>query len=440
MKRPNVSFRLAGLWMFFLVGLGATPGVAQEKATAGSRVFQQVLRYVQQHYVDSIPLDQLYQMSILGLLDRLGDPYTTFVGAPAFKQLSNTVGGKYVGVGIEIELRSESIYVASVLDGGPAWQAGLACNDVIVSVDSGSVRGKRLQQVTSALLGRPGATVSIGVVRPGVREPMTFRILRRRLRPSPLEGPVILTSNISYVRIRSMTDSAATDLAGALTETVARGGRALVLDLRDNPGGFSEESRAIAELFLDSGLVVVEKRRRGSAMEVLRTSATPRWPDLPMVVLVNERTASAAEVLAAALQEHRRAVLLGARTFGKGVSYAILPLATEEALIVTTARWFTPNGFSVDRRHGGEAETDTGLSGRTRPAERLHTSGHGIQPDIIQDTGSEEQGNSEFLGCFPDDMSRLKHQAPTDVQMQRALRLLRSASTTEDLLALAGRS
>ncbi|UCG87010.1 MAG: S41 family peptidase [Gemmatimonadota bacterium] len=377
------------------------------------RLFQEILGLVARYYVDTVGVGDLYDMAIEGMLDRLNDPYTAFLRPEVYEELNLSTTGDYGGVGIRIESRDQWITIVSPLADTPGDRAGLQAGDQIIEINGMSTKGWTTQQAADVMRGKPGTEVELAVARAGFEEPLQFTITRAQIHVNYVEGQDIVAPGIGYLQLNSVSREAPQELKAAIDSLRSVGARSLILDLRLNPGGILEEGVAIADLFLDSAEVVVEmKGRARGASRTFAAQTGESWSEMPMVVLVGPRTASAAEIVSGALQDHDRALVLGTRTFGKGVAYVVLPLSETEALSVTTSRWYTPSGRSIDRpvhrfaspavaRATGTMDSATADSAQYRSdSGRLLGDGGGIKPDIeLPDTLSQrEQAFARALG------------------------------------------
>jgi carboxyl-terminal processing protease len=283
------------------------------------------------------------------MLERL-DPYTAFLRREGYEELSLSTTGNYGGVGVRIESRDGWITVVGPLPDTPGDRAGIVAGDLIVEIEGRSTKDWQTQQAADLMRGPPGTDVKLKIARAGIPEPLDFVITRAQIHVNYVEGKINVAPGIGYLSLTSVSQTAAQELDQAIEELRSQGARSLILDLRNNPGGIVQQGVALADLFLGPGEVVVDMRGRAPGeSHTLGTARSARYPDLPLVVLINHATASSAEILAGALQDHDRALLLGTRSFGKGVAYRVFPLSETEAVTVTTSRWFTPSGRSIDR-------------------------------------------------------------------------------------------
>ncbi len=364
-----------------------------------ARLFEDILAYIAEYYVDSVSVTDLYDMAIEGMLDKLNDPYTNYLRREVYEDLTLNTTGNYGGVGIRIDSRDNWITIVTALPDTPGERAGLEPGDQIVAIDSASTEGWTTQQAADVMRGKPGTTVELTVARAGVADVLRFEIVRARIHVNSIEGPKLLSPEVGYVRMANVSESSASELEAAVNQLRAEGARSLIMDLRNNPGGILEQGVAIADLFLDRGNVVVEmKGQAPRASSTFRAQRRQTWPDMPVVVLVNAYTASAAEIISGALQDHDRALVLGTPTFGKGVAYIVFRLSETEAVSVTTSRWFTPVGRSINRprlQEGQPVRASLLRAGATDSAQvpdsarayysragRSLKGGGGIRPDI----------------------------------------------------------
>ncbi len=341
-------------------GAGGLGGAVQLE-TSKARTLDRMITYIADHYVDSISRSDVYQLAIEGLIARIDDPYTAYVEKSSYHALTTLASGSYSGIGAGVESHNGLIQIVTPTPGGPAARVGLQGGDRIVEIDGQSTWNWSATRAASALRGNPGTVVRIKALQKATTEPVSISLKRGYVEVSSITQWTMLDSTMGYVRLRVVSQNAARDLMRRIDVLRDRGMRALILDLRDNPGGISSQARRIAELFLDSGLVIVEQRFRQPVRPHLEISERrQRWPDMPIVVLIDQGTASAAEAIVGALQDHDRAVLIGQRTFGKGVTYGLYPLPDGAAMRITTSRWYTPTGRSVGRVSGAQLSRNGG--------------------------------------------------------------------------------
>jgi carboxyl-terminal processing protease len=320
---------------------------------AGERVFERLVELVEHNYIDSVAPDTLLRSAVEGMFRGLGDPHSSYLPPRRLDRLAESTTGNYVGIGVEIDMRDAGIAVVAPLPGSPAEAAGITTGDLITHVNGTPTSGWTIEEARGAIRGVPGTTVAIGVTRPGVAAPIPFELTRREVHRQAIRRAVLLAERIGYVDVDVFSGATAAELTAAVDGLRARGARSLVLDLRSNPGGLLEQGVAATDLFLDPGLRIVEMRGRiEQANQVFRDTRSQPWSSMPVVVLVNEGSASASEILAGALQDHDRAVIVGQPTFGKGSAQSLVRLPDGGAVRVTTAIWYTPSGRSINRATG----------------------------------------------------------------------------------------
>ena len=402
-----ISF-LSGGWLLQR-GVAAGGNVYQQ-----ARLFDDVLSHVHSYYVDSIGETDLYDKATNGMLEQLKDPYSVLLTGDDYKALTEQTSGNYAGLGIQIDVRDGWITVVAPLPETPAERAGIQTGDQIIEVDGKSTEGWKNDQAVKALRGEAGSKVALEIRRAGFTDPIPYDLTRATIHIRSVPPGTVFDGGVGYISLNPVAETSAQELRDEITAMRAKGMKSMVLDLRLNPGGLLDQGVKVAELFLDKGQEVVSTRgrARGSSREFYDDVRQP-WPDLPIVVLVNEGTASAAEIIAGALQDHDRAVVVGAPTFGKGLVQTLFPLGDGVALKLTTARWYTPSGRTIQRIAKNEedqleqaeaagaspAASDSAI--RARPifhtdAGRTVRGGGGIVPDIVVRPDTLTTGERDF--------------------------------------------
>ena len=326
-------------------------GVSQEKNVYFQvRLFEEVMDHVLSSYVDPVDREDLYQSAIQGVLQELGDPNTSFMPASTVDDFRIRMEGEYGGVGLEVIPRDGWVTVVTPLPGTPGTRAGIRAGDQIVEVEGQSTEGRSSDDVVGSLRGRPGTAVSVKVRRPGVEVSIPFTITRATIQISSVPFAIELEEGVGYVPLQSVTETSFMEVKRAVDSLRAEGIEELILDLRGNTGGALDQGIAITDFFLDPGQAVVETRGRApNQNETFTASSEQPYSGLRLVALVDERSASASEIIAGALQDHDRAVVVGAPTFGKGSVQTLFTLTGGNILRLTTARWFTPLGRSIHK-------------------------------------------------------------------------------------------
>ncbi len=382
------SLLLVAFLSFFLGGWLLGRGVAND-AQRGARLFDDVMARISDAYVDSLPPAELYDRAAQGLVRSLDDPYTALLRGSDWNELREGTTGNFSGIGIQIDVRDGWITVVAPLPETPAERAGFVTGDRVVEVDGESTQGWSSDQALHHLRGAAGTKVKVGVRHPGQETTVTYELTRAEIHVRSVTPGVILDGGVGYVALNPVADSSAYELQAEVARMVGAGAKSLVLDLRNNPGGLLTEGIAISDLFLDQGQVVLSTRGRArGTTQSYADQAAQQWPNLPLVVLVNEGTASAAEIVAGALQDHDRAVLVGDSTYGKGLVQTVYDLGDSTALKITTSRWYTPSGRLIQKQHAIDSVlSDTARVARdtivhhTDAGRRVQGNG-GIVPDV----------------------------------------------------------
>lgn len=394
--------------------------VEQGSGFRDAGIFDEVVQYVSTRYVDEHPRDELYHMAVEGMLRELGDPHTTFMSAEDYNELRITTTGDYGGLGIEIGERDGWITVVSVLPGTPAETAGMHAGDRIVLVEGKTTEGWTSDDAVKVLRGPRGKPVDIGVARIGVDEPIPFTVIRDEIHVMSVPFAYMLDEQVGYIHLRVFSETASREIQEAIQKERAEGMNRLVLDLRGNPGGLLDQGAAVSDLFLDRDDAIVETRSRvRSENMTFRAERPEQYSGLTLVVLVDEYSASAAEIVAGALQDNDRALVIGAPSFGKGSVQTLLPLSGGNFLKMTTGRWYTPSGRSIqkERKRAGDPTalleeqtiSQDGQPVTTIPADtmrreefrtangRVVYGGGGIVPDIIVAPDTLTDPQKEFF-------------------------------------------
>ena len=366
------------------------------------RVLQEVMDRVESSFVDEVDGQSIYDSAIDGIIRQLDDPNTSFIEASEYENLRIRTEGEYGGVGLEVTDGPEYVTVVSAISGGPSERAGIRAGDRFFEIDGASADTMLTEQAVATLRGRPGTSVMVKMLRPGLEAPIEFTIEREVIRLMAVPFSMMLDGGVAYVPLSAVQETSSAEITAALDSLQAEGMRGLILDLRRNPGGLLDEGIAVSDLFLEPGQGIVETRGRAAGQNGTYDASRPdRYPGLPIVVLVDGGSASAAEIIAGALQDHDRAVVVGETTYGKGSVQSLFPLSSGDVLRLTTAKWYTPLGRSIhlDRSHpvaepaempllalSGQAVERSSLEGRpeyTTASGRLVYGGGGIPPDLF---------------------------------------------------------
>jgi len=356
------------------------------------RDFTKVLDVVQNNYADPVDVDKaVYQGAIPGML-RMLDPHSNFFDAKQFALLREDQRGKYYGVGMIVAPRENHTVVMAPYVGAPAYLAGLRPGDVIIKVDEKSTEGLTTTEVADMLKGPKNTVVKITVTREGYPEPLVFTVTRDEIPRHSVDIAFMLKPGIGYIRLSGFNETTDSEIANALRELNAPSLDGLILDMRGNPGGLLNEAVAVGDMLLDKNQVIVSHHGRSSPERSYRAVRGNQGMTVPLVILVNNNSASATEIVSGAVQDHDRGLIVGETTFGKGLVQTVTPLSENTGLALTTARYYTPSGRLIQRdyksvslyeyhyeRKVPEHPTEVRLTDSGRQV----TGGGGITPDII---------------------------------------------------------
>ena len=316
---------------------------------ANARLFEQVLTLVSRQYVDTLQNSELLARAARGLVKELQDPYTELFSPKESEEFGRSTGGRYGGTGMLLEEEEDKIVtVQRVFPNTPADDAGVLDGDRIMAIGDTSANGWGLSKVSDRLRGTPGSKVVVTFSRLGVPSPIRLTFTRREVHVPAVPFSTAF-NGIGYIPLQTFNENATEEVHAAVQSLVAGGAKGLVLDLRDNGGGIVEQALAISTLFLNEGQDIVSVRGRGIPDEVSRASGPRAATGVPLVVLTNGGSASASEIVAGALQDHDRALVLGTTTYGKGLVQSLYSLDGGYSLKLTTGKWFTPSGRSINR-------------------------------------------------------------------------------------------
>jgi carboxyl-terminal processing protease len=431
-----VPIRHSGWWKAVLVGatlvlLVVTGGVqhgttAIEDTYDKLKVFTEILSLVQSNYVDEVKSRELIYGAVKGMLDTL-DPHTAFMTPEAFKEMQVETSGSFGGLGIEITVKDRMLTVVAPIDGTPADRAGIQPGDRIVKIEGQFTKDLTLMDAVRKLRGPKGSKVTIGILREGILEPFEVTLVRETIEVRSVRSKD-LGDGIFYVRLSSFQERTAKDLDKALEQAQKAVATALILDLRNDPGGLLNQAVAVSDIFLDKDQLIVYTQGRLKNQDLRFTAEhSTGYPKWPMVVLVNGGSASASEIVAGALQDWKRAVILGTKTFGKGSVQTVIPLSDGSGLRLTTAKYFTPRGRSI---HGIGITPDIVVEPlkpevmaqrqREEDARRLAAGERPLEQRI-----GDQEGESVEIG------KREVADIQRDVQLQRAVEILKATRILE---------
>ena len=402
-----------------LIGALCVPVVAggfiiqSRSQRGGGLLLEQVMSLVGERYVDTIPTSDVFEKAARGLVKELNDPYSELFTPKDVKQFESKTGGRYGGLGMLIaeDPQTHLITVETVYPNTPAEAGGVREGDKIVKVGPLSTQGWTINNVSDSLTGEPGTKVNVTFARPGVPSPINASFTRALIHIPAVPYTLSLGNKIGYIPLQQFNENAFDNVSAAVKKLQAEGVRGIILDMRGDPGGILKQSEQVANLFLKQGQQILAVRGREGAPEVDVAESAPLAPTIPLIVMTDEHTASASEIVAGALQDHDRALVVGQTSYGKGLVQGVYTLDGGYALKLTTGKWFTPSGRTIQRPrkfvNGQFVETpvdtnETNATKKARPAfksdaGRVVYGGGGITPDVIvQDdtlTTPEQQFN-----------------------------------------------
>lgn len=389
-------------------------------------LFAEVLRQIERNYVETQDPKGLIYGAIKGMVQGL-DPHSSFMTKEEHQDLLMETKGSFSGVGIEITIRDNTIVVVSPIEGSPAYEAGLEAGDRIIKIDDKATVDMTLMDAVRHIRGEKGTKVRLTIMREGQEKPLEFSLVRDVI-PLKSVRTYRLTPSVGYVRVSNFQAKTTEDLVSAM-DALEKGGKVegLILDLRNNPGGLLSQAIEVSDLFLDAGIIVSTKGRDSSQNMEVTAQKDERERKYPLVVLVNGGSASAAEIVAGALQDNKRALVLGTRTFGKGSVQTILPLSDGSGLRLTTARYYTPSGKSI-QVSGIVPDVEVKLTPSVEEDEK-DKARRVIREKDLKGHMTNEKGKGPESGSEgePKDMDRrVKVLLEKDNQVRQALQLLQT--------------
>ncbi len=311
------------------------------------RTFTRVYDQIRNGYVEEISDSQLLEYAIRGMIAEL-DPHSAYLDKDAFADLQASTSGEFGGVGLEVSLDEGFVKVVTPIDDSPSQKAGILPNDVVIKIDDQPLKGMDLNKAVNLMRGPKGSKIKLTVLRDGVDQPLDFDLVRDLIKVQSVRTRV-LDDDYFYIRVSQFQLNTGTDMLQKLRLQLEKNPntKGVILDLRNNPGGVLQASVEVADAFLDGGLVVYTQGRMENANVTYNADAGDLSNGLPLVVLINDGSASASEIVAGALQDHKRAVIMGTRSFGKGSVQTVIPIGSDRAIKLTTALYYTPSGRSI---------------------------------------------------------------------------------------------
>lgn len=433
-KRAGVLKIVSVFFVVFLIGVLVGSGRSQKLSALPNsmyedlKVFTDVIGYIQKDYVEETKSKDLIYGAIKGMLETL-DPHSAFMPPNMYKEMQEETKGRFEGLGIEITIKDGILTVVSPIEDTPAFKAGILAGDQIIKIDGDSTKNFTLMDSVKRLRGPRGSKVTITIMREGFTKPKEFTLVRDVI-PVRSVRHELLEKNYGYIRIsqfQEKTDGEFEKAMKALEEESKGTLRGLILDLRNNPGGLLDQAVKISDRFIDSGLIVSVEGRKEDQRIKFYAHPDGQLSRYPLVVLVNGGSASGAEIVAGAIQDHGRGILLGTHTFGKGSVQTIIPLKDGSGLRLTTARYYTPNGRSIQAK----GIVPDFIVNPSRPEEEKET----VVPKLPSEKDLERHLMDSEKG-MPKEKEKprkeeakkevVKEKKPVDNQLERALELLKS--------------
>jgi carboxyl-terminal processing protease len=385
------------------------------------KTFTEVLSMVNKYYVEEVKTKDLIYSAIKGMLGSL-DPHSSFMPPEAYKEMQVETKGEFGGLGIQIGMKDKTLTVIAPIEDTPAFRAGIKAGDQIVKINKESTQDMTLQDAVSKMRGAPKTSVTIGILREGWEEPKDFTIVREIIKIKSVKSK-ILEDKIGYIKLSQFQEMTSSDLASAVTKMKDEKVNSLVLDLRNNPGGLLNSAIDVTSQFLPKGkLVVYTKTRAGEKSEFFTDGES--YFSKPMIVLVNQGSASASEIVAGALKDWNRAVVLGTQTFGKGSVQTVIPLSDGAGLRLTTAKYYTPRGTSIQ---------NTGITPDI--VMKLEAKKGAKEHPVLREKDLARHLKNEQTDMKPEDveMAPLEMDEKDDVQLQRAVDILKTWNIFKDI-------
>lgn len=425
---------ISGLTLTAILFVGIFIGKGGDRAGYASepyeelQVFAEVLSQVKKHYVEETKTKDLVQGALRGMLAGL-DPHSSFMTPDMFKEMQVETKGEFGGLGIQIGIKNNRLTVISPIEDTPAFEAGIQPGDTIIKVDDKPTKDLTLMEAVQQMRGPRGTSVQLTIEREGVENPLVFTLKRDIIKIQSVRSK-LLEGNLGYVRVSQFQEATTDDLITELEKLVSKEIQGLIIDLRNNPGGLLTAAVGVSEQFLESGRLVVSIQGRNGKKDEYRAKASSKNYQYPMIVLVNHGSASASEIVAAAMQDWGKAVVIGTTTFGKGSVQTILPLSDGSGLRLTTAKYYTPKGKSI---HSIGVQPDIVIDPKPTQLAKQETS-EGKKDGTAEAEGSQAPSTTTPPASSPPPPANStppnKDQAqpipPEDVQLLKAVEMLKS--------------
>lgn len=342
MKKTTLFFIL-GFCFTSLVSIAFAKESTKEKLEAISKLTK-TISTIEKYYVDDLNFTQIVEKSISGLLSNL-DAHSNYMNEKDFKELEVQTKGEFGGLGISVGMKDGALTIIAPIEGTPADKAKLKSGDIILRIDGNSTLGITLDEAVNKMRGKEKTPITITILRENSPKPFDVNLTREIIKVESVYSKMIESENILYLRVANFDKNVENDIAKFIKQNQKASG--IILDLRNNPGGLLDQAVALSNLFIDDGIIVSQKGKEESENQVFYADKNKKITNLPMVVLINGGSASASEIVSGALQDHKRAIIVGENTFGKGSVQVVLPLNNNEALKLTIARYYLPSGRTI---------------------------------------------------------------------------------------------
>lgn len=412
--------------MVLLAGAGFYQSLQakEDKTYKSLKLLADILEEIENNYVDEVDTEELIHNAIKGLVENL-DPHSSFMPPEAFDELQDDTKGEFSGIGIVITIKDGILTVISPIEGTPAYEAGIIAGDAIIRIDGESTRDMALWEAVNKMRGPKSEEVSITIIREGEKEPLEF-LLKRDLIPMESVKSTILQPDYGYLRITNFRMDTDQEILKALDklESENKPLKGLIMDLRHNPGGLLEQAVKVSDIFLEKGVIVSIKGRHAGNDDIFEAQPDARDRKYPIVVLINGGSASASEIVAGALQDHHRALILGTTSFGKGSVQTVRPLKDGFGIKYTIARYYTPSGRSIQAKG---IEPDIVVAHEILPEEKKKESAFDrmIREKDLKNSLAPEKNQPAAEDTKKDNQGTLNtEQLNRDVQVKRALDIL----------------
>ncbi len=408
---------IIALLAFLTLATAGSLAVSSQQKTKNDELYRQVdlfadaLAIIQADYVTEVSPKDLIYGALKGMLSSL-DPHSQFLDPDAYNELKTDTEGKFGGLGIEITLKDGLITVVTPIEGTPAWNAGIKSNDRIVKINNELTKDMTLTEAVKRMRGKPGEAVNLTVLRESEKKVLEFKIVRDIIKIKDIKEAKILEDGIGYIRLVEFRENTPVDIKAALENLKKEGLNSLILDLRNNPGGLLDVAVKVTGQFIEKNkLIVYTKSRRNSQNLKFISNAKNPILNLPMVVLINEGSASGSEIVAGCLQDYRRAIIVGTKSFGKGSVQTLIPLSDGSALRLTTSKYYTPLGSEI---HGKGVMPDIIVEKGKIQLERDE-----LKPDNAQQVFEQVENKENVKKEEPEDYKK-------DNQIMRAMDILKA--------------